>query len=81
MLVSVLALSYLSLSHTHTLYLLLYTYPQCTVSLGFTHIHTEWQAGQSRDNPNTDPMSPAQLSMCFGVKGSGAGRLGKPDDG
>lgn len=32
--------------------------------------HTQWQAGQSRDNPNTDPMSLSQLSMCCGVKGS-----------
>lgn len=36
-------------------------------------LHTQWQAGQSRDNPNMDPMSPAQLSMCFGVKGSARG--------
>lgn len=60
----------------HCLYLSLFP-PSHTHSCP-TPTHCAWfrlatrsqlQSGQSRDNPNMDPMSPAQLSMCFGVKG------------
>lgn len=51
-----------------------------SVSL-YTHTHTreQWQSGQGRDNPNMDPMSPSQLSKCFGVKGSPLGGWENPE--
>lgn len=72
-------LSYFSFSvrHTHTL---LFEHPPTVHSFAWlhTHTHTQWQAAQSRDNPNTDPVSPAQLSMCFRVEGSAPGGWESP---